>query len=62
MINVGVSEKTVEAARAAVLEILNAEGDQKTKRLALRAFVDVCAVSNVQITDCTFTLDETEEA
>ena len=52
---VGAQKDAVIAARQAVMEILKCQSaEQRTKRVALRAFSDLCAVKNVNLTGCSF--------
>lgn len=55
-IHVGASKETVVAAREAILDILNAQVENKTIRVALTAFVTVCEVKNTTIEGCTISM------
>lgn len=55
MITIGTDKETVEATRAAIMEILNARADQKTIRLALRALRDGITPRDITISHCLFT-------
>jgi hypothetical protein len=55
MMQIGVSKESVEATRAAMLDILKSGQEQKTIREALRAFTKVTRVSHVTVQNCTFT-------
>lgn len=61
-ISIGASTESIEAAKSTILAILDARADQKTLRAALQAFRDVCRVSDVTISDITFTENHGEAA
>lgn len=55
MLTIGVPKETVVAARQAIMEILKCkDAEQRTKRVALQVFKEVCEVRNVTVTNCIF--------
>jgi hypothetical protein len=59
-VSIGASKKAVVAAKDAIYDILNSGQEQKTIRAALRVYERVCAVSNVSISGCQFTVGDPE--
>lgn len=49
----GPKKKAVEAARDAILDLLNAGRDEKTTRTAIEAFRSVVEIKNVTVQNCT---------
>jgi hypothetical protein len=58
MIYIGVKKETVVEARKSILEILSAKVEDKTKRLALTAFMKICNTGNTNISNCVFNGNE----
>lgn len=54
-IKIGVSSTALKEARAAIMDILKAGVEEKTKRVALKTLVQACNVNNTTISNCTFT-------
>lgn len=54
MLMVGASEKTVAAAKAAVLEIARQKANPDVLVQALKTFEKICSVENTSIHHCTF--------
>lgn len=60
-INIGSDVKAIEAAKTAVLEILNTRADQRTLQIALKIFRDSVQPKNTMITNCNFMGDSIKQ-
>lgn len=54
-VNIGASEKTVQEAHKAIVDILKLARADKVAVVALRALKAACTVNNTTIHNCTFT-------
>ena len=54
LLNIGTGEEAVAVSKDAILEILAARADQKTIRVALKAFMESVKVENVMVAGCFF--------
>lgn len=61
-IQVGADKMAIDAARDAILEILQAGREERTTRAALRAFVAVAETPHASISDVQITMLPAEEA
>jgi len=55
-INIGVAKETIQAARAALLDIIKASGVSDAVKIeALQTLTKLCACNNTSISHCNFT-------
>lgn len=57
-IKIGQSSEVVDAAKDAVMAILEARADQKTIRAALKSFTQSVSISGITVSGCTITQPE----
>jgi hypothetical protein len=62
LVEIGTKVEAVQAAKDAVLEILNARADQETIRVALRAFVDSIQPKNNTFSGCSFISETAQQS
>jgi hypothetical protein len=55
-VQIGASPEAIREARASINDILSTQASGRTTRLALRAFTEVCKVSNVHLDGFTITM------
>ena len=60
LLKIGTDLDAVVASKEAILEILAARADQKTIRLALKAFTKSVQPTNTMVTNCHFIGENTE--
>ena len=59
---IGATKESVAEARAAIMDILRADGiDQNVKAHALTTLTTICAVNNTSVTGCSFNLGSPTE-
>ena len=54
LVQIGSSKETVVEARKSILDILQTNNDQDTKRIALQAFERVCSSNKNSFSNCSF--------
>ena len=61
-LSIGATKESVAEARAAIMDILRAEGvDQNVKAHALTTLTTICAVNNTSVTGCSVNLGSPTE-
>lgn len=60
-LEIGTKKEAVEAAKTAILEILNTRADQETIRVAINAMLACCEVKGVSVSHCNFVTGEEKE-